>query len=225
MQGTAQARQIQQDIGHLTQQHGSVMSADGFQNPLQAIQNYMQVATTLRLGTPTEKAAKIAEMISHYGIDIQTLDSTLAGETPADPQMTQMQQMIAEQMGPVNQMMQNLAGQQIQRQEQGNQAANQEVSTFGQTAEFMNDVRYQMADMLDLATQQGRQMSLDEAYGIACQMNPQIKAVMDQRTEQSALLPKKRAASSVVGSGQGSKSSSGDSLYDTLSSAWDAQQG
>jgi hypothetical protein len=209
------------------------MSADGFRNPMEAVQSYIQVAASLRLGTPAEKAQKLAEMVSHYGVDIQALDSALAGETPQDPQVTQMESLLEQKMAPVNQMMQNLAMMQQQKGVASQQEASQAVQQFSQQAEFLPDVRYMMADMLDLAAKQGREMSMEQAYDLACQMTPQVKSVMDKRAEQEALAgqqqqvaQKRRAASSVVG--QGAVSTGGgtpDSISDSLREAWDAQLG
>jgi predicted phage tail protein len=239
MQGTAQARQIAQDFQGVSQKYGSVMAAEGFNSPMQAVDTMLQTVTELRMGSPAQKATRIAELIQNYGIDIKTLDDSLAaqmGGQPA-PQQQQMdpnvQHMIDQRMAPVNQMMNQLAGMQQQKQQQGNVAAQQEVQQFAQTAEFLDDVRHDVADLIDMATKHGRDMPLQEAYDKACAMNPQIANVLEQRAQQQSLATagqrmssKKMAASSLAPGNRGANSKAvGDSMLDQLNAAWDEQIG
>ena len=239
MQGTAQARQTAQDFGGLAQKYGSVMAAEGFQNPMQAVDTLFQTVTELRMGTPAQKATRIAQLIQNYGIDIKTLDDSLAasleGRPPAaQPQMDpNMMHMIDQRMQPVNQMMNQLAGMQQQKQQQGNMAAQQEVQQFAQNAEFLDDVRFDVADLIDMATKHGRQMPLQEAYDKACAMNPQIANVLAQRAEQAKLVNnqqsiqgKRNAGSSLAPGNRGANSSPvPDTLTGQLNAAWDEQIG
>ena len=97
----------------------------------------------------------------------------------------------------------------------------------------LNDVRNDMADLIDMATRQGRDMPLQEAYDKACTMHPQVSAVMAQRAQQEQLAgkqqqvaTKKAAASSLrPGNPGGQTTNSAGTLYDALSAAWDEQVG
>jgi hypothetical protein len=136
-------------------------------------------------------------------------------------------------MQPVNQMMQQLAGMQQQRQQQGNLAAQAEVQQFAQSAEFLDDVRHDVADLIDMATKHGRDMPLQEAYDKACAMNPQIAKVLSDRAQQQNLATasqnvssKKMAASSLAPGNRGANSSAvPDTLIGQLNAAWDEQIG
>ena len=239
MQGTAQARQIANDFGNIGQKYGSVMAAEGFTNPMQAVDTMLQTVTELRMGSPAQKASRIAELIQNYGIDIKTLDDSLAAQlggqpAPAQQQMDpNMMHMIDQRMQPVNQMMQQLAGMQQQKQQQGNMAAQQEVQAFAQNAEFLDDVRHDVADLIDLATKHGREMPLQEAYDKACAMNPQISNVLAQRAQQQSLATagqnvasKKMAASSLAPGNRGANTSPvPDTILGQLNAAWDEQIG
>jgi predicted phage tail protein len=240
MQGTAQARQIAQDFTGMSQKYGSVMSAEGINNPLQMVDSMFQAVTELRMGTPAQKAQKIAQLIQNYGVDIATLDDSLSAQVSGQPQQNaqpqmdpNMQHMIDQRMAPVNQMMQQLAGMQQQKQVQSQQQAQQEVQQFSQQAEFLNDVRHDVADLIDMATRQGRDMPLQEAYDKACAMNPQIANVLAQRAQQQNLVQagqnigsKKMAASSLSPGNRGSNVKAvGDSISDQLNAAWDEQIG
>ena len=239
MQGTAQARQVAQDFSGIANKYGSVMAAEGIQNPLQMVDTLLSTVSELRMGSPQQKAQKMAQLIQHYGIDISSLDDSLAsvvgGQPPsAQPQMDpNLQHMLDQRMAPVNQMMQQLAGMQQQKYQQGQQAAVQEVDQFAQQAEFLNDVRHDVADLIDLATKQGRDMPLQEAYDKACAMNPQIAAVLAQRAQQQSIADagrnvssKKRAASSLAPGNRGGNSSPmPDDMLGQLNAAWDEQIG
>jgi predicted phage tail protein len=239
MQGTAQARQVAQDFQGISQKYGSVMAAEGFQNPMQAVDTMLQTVTELRMGSPAQKAGRIAELIQSYGIDIKTLDDSLAAQVSGQPapQQQQMdpniQHMIDQRMQPMNQMMNQLAGMQQHKQQQGNIAAQQEVQQFAQNAEFLDDVRHDVADLIDMATKHGRDMPLQEAYDKACAMNPQIANVLAQRTQQQNLATagqrmnsKKMAASSLAPGNRGANSSATpDTMMGQLNAAWDDQIG
>jgi hypothetical protein len=237
MQGTAQARQIANEFTGVANQYGSVMAAEGVKNPVQMFDNVMRTVSELRMGTPQQKAARVAELINNYGVDLDTLDGVLTASITGEPQEVgqndQFAQMLDQRMAPVNQMMQQLAGMQQQKQYGVQQNAVNEVNTFSQTAEFLGDVRHDVADLMDLATRQGREMPLQEAYDKACAMNPQIANVLSQRAEQTKLAGaqrsiagKRNAGSSLApGNPRGQNTTPTGNLYDAISAAWDDQVG
>ena len=236
MQNTAAARRMEQDFSNLANQYGSVIAAEGAQHPMQIVQPLLQTVAELRMGTSAQKATRIAELIQRYDVDIATLDDALSSSITGEPgetaQQSELERLLEQKMAPVNQMMQNLAGMQQQKQQVSQQEALQEVNEFAQQAEFLNDVRHDVADLIDMATRQGRQMSLQEAYDKACAMNPQISQVLQQRNEQQRLqqasqtvASKRNAASSLKPRGMGSPSQGPESLHDELSAAWDQQIG
>ncbi len=242
MQGTAQARRIAQDFSQVASQYGSVMAAEGVQNPIQMFDSVMKTVSELRMGTQSQRAARLADLVTTYGVEIGALDDALTerlGGSPAPEGQSgynpQLEQMIDQRMQPVNQMMQQLAAMQQQKQQAGYQEAAQTVEQFAATpeGEFLQDVRQDMADLIDLATRQGREMSLQEAYDKACAMNPTISQVVSQRAEQKRLaeagqgLAQKKAAGSSLKPRNlaGGKPETSGNLYDDLSAAWDDQIG
>ena len=243
MQGTAQARRIAQDFTSVANQYGSVMAAEGVQNPVQMFDTVMKTISELRMGSPGQRAARMADLIQTYGVEVGALDDALAarlgGSQEGGAEQTgynpQLEQMIDQRMQPVNQMMQQLAEMQQQKQYAGQQEAAQTVEQFAATpeGELLQDVRHDMADLIDLATRQGREMSIQEAYGKACAMNPTINQVLTQRAEQKRLaeagqgLAQKKAAGSSIRPRNlaGGKPETSGNLYDDLSAAWDDQIG
>ena len=237
MQGTAQARSIAQEFTGVANQYGSVMAAEGVKNPVQMFDNVMRTVSELRMGTPQQKANRMAELITNYGIDLTTLDGALSNSVRGKPAATdpnsQFEQLLEQKMAPVNDMMRQLAGMQQNKQVQSQQSAVNEVNEFAQGAEFLADVRHDVADLMDLATRQGREMPLKEAYDKACAMNPQIADVLSKRAEQERLTGnqrtmanKRNAGSSLApGNPSGQATTPTGNLYDAISAAWYEQVG
>lgn len=239
MQGTAQARRIAQDFTAVANQYGSVMAAEGVQNPVQMFDSVMRTVSELRMGTTQQKAQTIANLIQAYGVDIETLDGALAGAidpsaAPSQAGSPDLEALLDQRLAPVNQMMQQLAGMQQQKQHVSQQEAVQEVNEFASTqeGEFLDHVRNDVADLLDLATRQNRQMTLKEAYDKACAMNPEINRVLEQRRQQQSLVQgqqslasKRNAASTLRPGNNRAPKAEPQSLYDSISAAWDEQIG
>ena len=165
MQEASQARRMAQEMSGLFQTYGSVISAEGAQNPMQGVQSLLQTVSELRMGSPAQKAQKMAQLIKHYGVGINELDQALVGEkieenTPENIQALVNQQ-VQQQLAPFQQQ-QVMAQQQEQMRYQ--QQAVSEVDKFAESHEFLADVRQDMADLIDLATHQGRDLTLEEAY-------------------------------------------------------------
>ena len=70
----------------------------------------------------------------------------------------------------VDTLLAQLQGLQQSRQETIVQTAVKEVESFGSDKDFFEDVREDMADLLDLAAKRGLDLSLEQAYERACKM-------------------------------------------------------
>lgn len=199
--------------------------------PVQAVQNLMQTAAGLRVGTPQQKAGIVTEIIRNYGIDLGTLDSMLAGETPSsNPEQDQLAQMLDQRLAPVNQFMQTLEQAKAQSTQKAEQTVRGEIEAFESDSRnvYLEDVRDDMAVLLETSAQQGREMSLDQAYDTALHMRqlpareaPAAAPVAQQPTQ--SLARKKLAAASVPGSQKAPHSQApAEDLRGALSAAWDA---
>ena len=228
MAGTAQARQTHDYMTQLGQSYASVLAAEGAQSPMHAVKGLFDTVASLRMGTPQDKATEMGRLIKHYGIDIGALDSVLSGQQPEYNPNQQIEQMIDQRMAPINQLMQQQEQQKTQMLEQKQQEANQNVQTFSESAEFLGDVRMDMADLIDMAAKQGRPLSLQQAYDRACTLNPEISKVLDERKRQESMMgnrqtlsDKRNAASSLNGRQIGVPSGGMVSMRDTIADAWD----
>jgi len=227
MQDTAPAKNFIKSFQKTIEPYQNAMMAAGVKDPMQVVGALMNNDNILRNGDTQTKADLVASMINKFGVDIETLDNILTGQ-PAPEQNTggnHVQDMIRKEMAPFHNMMQQ---QEVNRQNEHHQiqqnAAN-EVQSFAHSNEFLNDVRGDMADLLDMAASRGQAMTMQEAYDKACALNPDISKVMDDRkilqNSQNA-MQKRNAASSVTGApgGSGGSSSAGSSLRDQIANAW-----
>jgi len=231
MQTTADARKTHEQFGQLSQQYGSVLAGIGGDTPMETTKALFDTVANLRMGTPIQKAQTIADLISSFGVDINTLDSALVGAAPTQGQQqnTQMEAMLAERMAPFEAMLgqQNALKQQEITQREENAVG--EVQKFAETAEFLADVRVDMADFIDMASARNQPMTMQDAYNKACALNPQIQAVLAQRAQHAKLtsnsntMASKHLASSSITGGKGGGGGSGasGSMRDALSAAWD----
>jgi hypothetical protein len=188
-------------------------------SPQEAMANMARTIGVMRQGTPQEKANFLAQTINHYGVDVNMLDTALTGVLSGQPQ---------QQAEPQQQFHDPRVDQLLQQQQlQQAQSVGNEIQQFQAGGnEFMQDqsVRNDMADILDAATAKGQQMDIGRAYQIACQMNPQVQGVMQQRkltSNANAVVDKKNAASSVSGAPSGSGLAAPDSMRGAIEQAWD----
>jgi len=138
---------------------------------------------------------------------IEALDSALAGEVPQiNAQQAQMQQAIQQQLAPVTRFMSQFQQAQAVQQARAQNEAESEVQAFLERAEFGEDVREDMADLLEVAERRGRDLSLQDAYRQACLGNTRVRQVLERRAKQrgaeqlsSAAQRAKAAAVSVSG--------------------------
>lgn len=157
-------------------------------NPIQAIDNLMSTAARLRTGTAPELAQMMAGLVQQFGTGrfgngfIEMLDSALAGQAPKqDPQQAAIEQVLNQRLAPVQQMLTQFQQAQLAQQQQVASTAQNEVADFLSKAEFGEDVREDMADLMEAATRRGQTLSLADAYKKACLMNDNVRAVISQR--------------------------------------------
>lgn len=166
-------------------------------SPLQAVQNMMQTAAELRVGTPGAKANLVAGIIRQFAIDLPMLDTLLANNLGGAPMQVQQQQpqqfrdprfdaYLAEQ----------------QRRDDADMAKN--LSTFAEKHEFYSDVSGVMAELVEIRAKQGQPIDLEKIYEQACKLDEGVSTILASRVSaqklngsNAAVLRAKRAASSV----------------------------
>lgn len=194
-----------------------MLRAEGLE-PMAAVGTLLQTAMALRTAPPGHKAQMLSNMARTFqvpvtdmvvdlvrsgAVSIEALDSALAGQPTNghagggghafDP--NQFAQQVERSI------MQRLVGQRDQSLK--TQSAKQ-IEEFSQGKEFLDDVREDMADIMEMASRRGASMTLEQAYERACRMHPEVSKVMSQRdaakaakAKQEELQRSKLATSSV----------------------------
>lgn len=210
---TAEARRFAGEIQQVMQPYMHIIEAEG-STPARAIQSVMQTAAILRTAPPGQKAAAVADMIMQFGIDVQQLDTALQSRlqgmpAPNDPS-TQIMSQIEQKFKPVMDFVSSLQQRQQQLSQNTMIQAEQTLQEFmnDPANEFAMDVAEDMADILEVAANRGRTMSLQEAYARATMLHPEISKIVEGRkrtqeaAQQTAAAQRARsAAASVTSSG------------------------
>lgn len=200
LQETSEARKTAEAVMKTIAPYEAFIKAEN-SSPLQAIDNLMSTAARLRTGTAPELAQMVAGIVQQFGVGrfgnsfIDALDSALAGQTPrVDPQQAAIDQVLNQRLAPLQSMFQQFQSAQQQQQQLVAQQAQSEVEQFLGRAEFGNDVREDMADLLEAAQRKGQNMTLADAYKKACLMNDSVRQVLVQRQQAQSAQVKTQAA-------------------------------
>lgn len=211
---TADARKQAAAFREVYAPYESMIRAEGG-TPERAAADLFATAAALRTAPPLHKAQLMAGMCRTFGIDVTMLDQCLSSAIAGNPQqMPQGQQPMRDPR--VDQMLQ--AAQQTQHEgaQRAQVEADKEVGTFKQTHEFYEDVRLDMADLIEIAERREMTLSLEDAYTRAVRAHPEIGAIIVQREQAKSAaqttqrhVKDKVAASSVSGSPAGTPPGSG----------------
>lgn len=208
LQESAEARKNYDAVMRTVAPYEAFIRAEN-SNPIQAIDNLMATAAKLRTGTAPELASMVAGIVNQFGVGrfgngfIQALDAALAGQTPAvDPQQAAIEQVLNQRLAPVQQMLTQFQQAQEAQQQRVAQEAQSEVERFIDRAEFGNDVREDMADLMETAARRGQNLTLEEAYKKACLLNDRVRTVLQGRLQaqgaQQTTQAAQRARSAAV---------------------------
>lgn len=200
LQESAEARKNYDAVMKTISPYEAFIKAEG-SNPIQAIDNLMSTAARLRTGTAPELAQLVAGIVNQFGIGrfgnnfIEQLDSALAGQSPQmNHQQSEIEQVLNQRLAPVQQMLSQFQQAQVQQQQFAQQQAANEVEQFISQAEFGNDVREDMADILEVAQRRGINMTLQDAYKKAVMMNDNVRSVLTQRSQAQKAQTQTQAA-------------------------------
>lgn len=228
----AQARQMANDFQTVVNPFLPMIQAQG-SNPMQAVKNLMTTAAGLTVGTQEQKARIVREIIQNYGIDIQTLDAVLAGQPVQQQQSPGQQNQLAPPAWaqPIFQFMNGVQQTRAQREQQILADAESQTEQFAAKHEFFEDVREEMADLMEVAARRGVVVTLEQAYEKAVSLNADLKGIVSQRqaaqrASGSNIQRNRNAASSITGApknGPAGAPQGGDDRRSSLAEAWDAQ--
>ncbi len=204
MELAADARRFKQDFDTKVAPYQAELASRNV-NAMDAFDNYLKTAYQLRHAPPQEKAALVGGLIQQYGIDVGMLDQILTNQVQAaqpgegyngavpDPSVTAA---IQQALQPYQQFMQSQQNQAIRTAEQTQGEVKTEVETFKEDPlnEFYEDVRPDMANLLEAAAMRNTQMTLQEAYDRAILLRPDLAEIVAQRRLQTQAQAKDQAA-------------------------------
>ena len=166
--------------------------------PVAVVSNLLQTAHALNTGTPQSKAAMVAQIVAAYKVDIQALDAALAGQTQPERQQQEFRDPRLDRL------LEQAEQQRRQQQTLAQQEDARKVAEFSAKHEFFEDLRDDMADIVEMRARNGVACPLEEAYALAVKMHPEISGVIAQReaakaaaTQNGATLRARNASSSV----------------------------
>lgn len=145
-------------------------------DPTGYISSVMQTERALRTADTKGKFNVLLSLADQYGVPLREIINASVGQEvlqkgvqPGQPQMTLPPELVRE-----------LEESRRWRQEQEGSRVQSEIASFSNGKEFFEDVRGQMADLL----QSGVAANLDDAYDKACWADPNIRKVLIERERQ-----------------------------------------
>lgn len=201
----AQARQNAEQFTKIVEPYMARIQSSGV-TPQQAIGHLLQADYTLATASKSQRAQFMAKLIKDYDVDIGELDSAIVGnlqgqqQLPGQPDIQALvQQQLQQALAPIYQERQQA---QLAQQQQVTQTVEQ--MTLDPKYPYFEDVRQDMADLIEVAARRGIALSLEDAYSRAILMNPQAQQSMQQQTatqqanQQNLQAQRAKAASSSV---------------------------
>ena len=196
-------------------------------HPLQAVQELFKADHILSTGTKDQRAQMVAKLVSDYGVDIEALDNALSGR--AQPPAAPTQALTLDDV-------ERLVSARLSTQ-QNDQQINSALSEFSDKAKYpyFEQVREDMADLIELSAKKGKSITLQAAYNKAVQLDSTISQELVAQTKAAnalainAAAQKAKKASLQVGgapSGNLMKSPAGMlSRRDAIEAAFEASSG
>ena len=208
---TAPLREQVQQIQSVVAPYMARIQANGV-TPVEAMDHLFKADYLLATAPRQQKAQLMAKLISDYDISIEDLDAALVasmkGQQAPQPQgfdpnyVNQLvQQQLQQALAPIYQERQ-------QQEQQFQQKVAQTVEQMALDPQYphFDEVRDEMADLIEVAAKRGVALSLEDAYHRAVAINPAIneqqsrQAQMTTASNQHQMAQKaKIAASSVSG--------------------------
>jgi hypothetical protein len=217
---SADARKLQQSFTQALAPFEPLLQAYGVKDPITAIVPLMQTRAALEVGTPAQKAELLANLVYQFNVDIKQLDDYLVrGPRPQMPvpATPQFDPKSVPELAPLFQIAEQFKAAQAAKVD----AAVEEVAALP----HFEDLREDMADILDLAAQRGRPLTVKQAYDHALSLAglaPAPVAASPNVSEAAAIMARsRRAASSVAGAPKGSTGAKPATLRDAITAAID----
>jgi hypothetical protein len=238
----AEDRKYAQTLRETFRPYEAQIRAEG-STPEKAIGNLLNTAMALRTAPPAHKARLVAEIITGYGVPLEGLVAALSGQQVPEgqPQRQAPQQVDPEAIAArvEKQLLERLGS---QREAQLVTKYTQETEAFLEKqpmhgpdgTDYGQDIREDMADIIERAARRGSTITLEKAYSLAARQHPEVSKVLATQeraaaaAKASASTQRARAATVSVRSQPATVpvvKGSGSSLRETLEAAFDSASG
>lgn len=188
LQSVGEERKFAQTMKQAFAPFETQIRAEG-STPEKAIGNLMNTAMLLRTGPPHLKAQALAEIITDFGVPLDGLVAALQGR----PQQQSQQQHQPQQVDPASiakQVEQQLM-ERLTSQRDSHLVAKSQAETDGfldgkamhglDGADYGDQIREDMADIIERATKRGSTITLEQAYNRAAREHPEVSKVLEQK--------------------------------------------
>lgn len=211
----AEVRNFATPMHEVTQRHSERITEWGLP-PAQVFDMLLEADRMLSTAEPVSRAQYMAKLIKDYGVDIRALDDALSGATPAVPDVSrQVQMQVDAALAPFRKYQQ-------EEQQSQQQAVQDGIDSMTDNPNYpqFEDVREEMADLIEIKAKRGLYLSLDEAYSLATGRSQQQVAAVKQN---NATAQKAKAAAVSVSGTPASSTGGADpnDLRGTISSILD----
>lgn len=153
--------------------------------PPQAIQALMNADNVLRHGTPQQKAQMFSTLSQQYGVNLGEISNLQ--QQPVDPTVSMLQNELYSVRNEVMSWKQ-------QQEAAQNQALLSEINTFAEKAQFFEDARPTMIQLLN----SGMAQNLEDAYNKALRLDESLSGKVQQSTQAQAEAAKRESANKAA---------------------------
>lgn len=157
-------------------------------NHVQAVEHLMKMTHVMRAGTPQARARMLADLFFAHGVELALLDQYITegmdGKPSQPARSDPMLQAIEQKLAPITNFMNEMqAARQVstQRVAQGAAQTIQQLLDDPDIGDLVDDVREDMADLLELASKRGQILPLRDAALRAIMAHPEHSGVFNQR--------------------------------------------
>jgi hypothetical protein len=175
MQETAEIRKGAEGVREILSPHMDRINSMYGGNANTAIANLLGVERTLVSGDPVAKVTLVANMIKHFGIDLVALDKALVGQPMPEhtQQQSDLERLLEQKLSPIQQFIQSQQQREAQQHQRVEQEVMHTVESMATDPQFpyFEDVRSDMADIIEMGAKRGVAISLEQAYSRAVRMN------------------------------------------------------
>lgn len=183
IQDTSVARTVHGQISQILEPHMENFSKANL-HPFAVVNELLNQGRVLWTGSPADKAKMAAKIVQDCGIDLELLDQMLAQSInlKKDPVANNIQELLQRELAPIKQFMQQTQ-QPTSKQDSGadDAAIMSEIQEFASKHPHFESVREDMADILELASSRGLQMSFEDAYNRALSFYPELSSASTLR--------------------------------------------